>query len=137
MKITWKRVSSYEEAKDFFEIIYLHEWDGHPFYWGIVDRAKFGGTKRNSNDRNGRYNPGYRHWIEGCLQHGGRLYIGTLEEKGKISLHQIEQYLIAQYPSKMNKRTGTGSNIERICHDGDIPLSILRGGKFPEQDSSE
>ena len=139
MKITWKRVCSYEEAKDFFEIIYLHEWDGSPFYWGIVDGAKFGGTKRKGdpNDRNGRYGPSYAHWIEGCLQHGARLYIGQVENKGEYSLDQIEAFLIARYPSKMNKRKRTVLTIQEIGHYDDVPQSVLYGGRSLEQASRE
>lgn len=132
MKITWKRVTSYEEAKDFFDIIYLHEWDGKPFYWGIVDRAKFGGRKRNFDDRNPRYGESYAHWIEGCLQHGARLYIGEVEDRGEYSLDQIEAFLMSRYPSKMNKRKRTVLTLREISHFGDVPQSILNGGKSGE-----
>lgn len=131
MKITWKHVRSYEEAKDYFEIPYLHEWDNCPFYWGIVAGAKFGGSKRKSDpsDGNARSGPSYPHWIEGCLQHGGRLYFGRVGDKGEYELDQIEAFLIARYPSKMNKRISVAPNIQHIDHDGDVPQSILNRGK--------
>lgn len=133
MKITWNRVTSYEEAKDFFDVIYLHEWDGNPFYWGIVDRAKFGGRKRNSHDRNPRYGESYAHWIEGCLQHGGRLYFGLVEDRGEYSLEQIEAFLMSRYPPKMNKRKRSVLTLREISHYRDVPQSILNGGKSAEQ----
>ena len=131
MNIRWKHVNSYEEAKNFFQEIYLHEWDGKPFYWGKVDGSVFGGTPRNigNRKRNARYNPGYKHWIEGCLQHGGRLYIGQIEDMGDYSHDQIEAYLIAQFPSTMNRRTKPTSRILPIHQCGDLPLSLSRDNK--------
>ena len=127
MKIQWQLVKSYDEAKDFFQVVYLHEWHGRPFYWGKVDESVFGGTPRNlgGRRRNGRYNPGYKHWIEGCLRHGARLYIGQLEDEGNFTLDQIEDFLIAKYPSEMNARVGVPIPIMEVNHDGDVPLSIL------------
>ena len=126
LRINWQRVNSYEEAKNFFAVVYLHEWDGQPFYWGKVEESVFGGNPRNVSGRrrNGRYNPGYRHWIEGCLQHGARLYFGEVVEREDYSLDQIEAFLITRYPSKMNKQELIVLSIQHIDHDGDVPLSI-------------
>ena len=81
MKITWKHCRSYDEAKDFSRIIYLHQWNGEPFYWGKAHNSFFGGHKRKKDGLHvsGRYNAGYRHWIEGCLRHGGQLFVGQLD----------------------------------------------------------
>ena len=76
----------------------------------------------------GRYNPGYKHWIEGCLQHGGSLYIGRVKNPGDLTLDQVEAFLIARYPSKMNKRELGALRIDPIEHEVDVPLSILAPG---------
>ncbi|EOV0048370.1 hypothetical protein ACWOLU_004365, partial [Vibrio vulnificus] len=63
MRITWIRCNSYNEAKDYSKVIYLHEWAGEPFYWGKAHNSFFGGHKRKNGDlhASGRYNSGYRH----------------------------------------------------------------------------
>jgi hypothetical protein len=126
MKITWKRCNSYEEAKDYSRIIYLHEWDGKPFYWGKAHNSFFGGHKRRRGDlyASGRYNAGYRHWIEGCLQHGGRLYIGQLDEEALAHVDAVENYLIHTYGHEMNTRVETPVQELSIEHSGDVPASI-------------
>ena len=45
MKINWIRCRSYDEARDYSRVIYLHEWDGKPFYWGKAHNSFFGGHK--------------------------------------------------------------------------------------------
>jgi len=72
MKIKWIRCHSYEEARNYSRIIYLHEWHGKPFYWGKAENSFFGGhmRARDGLKASGRYNASYRHWIEGCLRHG-------------------------------------------------------------------
>ena len=122
-------MNSYEEAKDYFDIIYLHEWNGRPFYWGKVDKSKFGGASKFVGDRrlNARYNPGYKHWIEGCLRHGACLYIGQIEERGEYSLDEIEGFLIAKYPSEMNRRVRAPLTLQQVDHEGEVPISVKGG----------
>lgn len=117
MKITWVRCLTYEGAKTYSRVIYLHEWDGSPFYWGIADGCKF--------DK--RYGPSYSHWVEGSLQHGGRLYIGQVTNLNGNSLESVEYALINRFGSSQNKRTKeTPLDAESFVHDGDVPASIER-----------
>lgn len=34
MTLTWQLCKTYEEPRDHSRVIYLHEWDEKPFYWG-------------------------------------------------------------------------------------------------------
>jgi len=54
------RCRSYDEARDYSRVIYLHEWDGNPFYWGKAHNSFFGGHKRKRDglEASGRYNAG-------------------------------------------------------------------------------
>jgi len=140
MKITWVQCKSYEEAKNFCDIIYLHQWNGKPFYWGICDNSVFGGNPRtiNGRRRNPRYGPSYRHWIEGCLRHGGTLHIGKPTERENYNLEDIELSLIAQFPSEMNPEVNARIIVQDIKHSGDIPVCIkLRNGQQVNQGDGE
>ncbi|MGB8116430.1 MAG: hypothetical protein WCF22_21810, partial [Candidatus Sulfotelmatobacter sp.] len=126
MKITWVLCRSYEEAQHYSRIIYLHEWGGKPFYWGKADRSFFGGHMRERDGlrASGRYNAGYRHWIEGCLRHGGKLYIGKLDEEALSRIDEVENYLIHTYGHEMNSRVVLPLGQLQLGHEGDIPQSI-------------
>jgi hypothetical protein len=126
MQIRWKRCRSYDEARSFCGVVYLHEWHDKPFYWGICDKSVFGGTPRpvDGVKRNPRYGISYRHWIDGCLQHGGRLYMGTPTGGAGRSLEDIERTLIAQYPPELNDGGDGRMVIHDIEHSGDVPPCI-------------
>ena len=126
MKITWVRCESYEAARDHSRIIYLHEWAGKPFYWGKAHNSFFGGhmRMRDGLKASGRYNAGYRHWIEGCLQHGGRLYVGQLDEEALRCLDELENYLIHTYGHELNTKVAPPRRQLHVEHEGDIPASI-------------
>lgn len=128
IELNWKRCITYEEATNYSGCIYLHQWDGKPFYWGKIDKSWFGGDGR-FNERLGkvvtaRYDQGYRHWIEGCLQHGGKLYIGVLEVEGIGRIDDVEDYLIFCYPSKMNKRIPKSKPSLVLKYVGEVPTSL-------------
>lgn len=127
MKITWILCESYAVARDYSRIIYLHEWNEKPFYWGKADQSHFGGHKRKLNGLNasGRYNTGYRHWIEGCLRHGAKLYIGQLSQGALQSIDDVENYLIHTYGHEMNTLVRTPARALTIEHLGAIPATIL------------
>lgn len=129
MAITWRKCESYEEAQDYSGVIYLFEWGGKPHYWGIANGSFFGGNPRwcGCVDRklNPRYNPGYRHLIDGSLQHGACLYIGKLDDEDRENIKDIENYLIYTYPSEMNIMNAEVQPEELdIEHIGDIPYTI-------------
>lgn len=124
--ITWVRCLNYDSAKDFSRVIYLHEWNGRPFYWGKAHNSFFGGHKRKQDGlhASGRYNSGYKHWIEGCLQHGGKLYVGRLGALGIRRIDEIEQHLIREYGHAMNFKIKETSKPVLLAHVGDIPDCI-------------
>jgi hypothetical protein len=128
MKITWKHCRSYDEAKDFSRIIYLHQWNGEPFYWGKAHNSFFGGHKRKKGDLHAsrRYNAGYRHWIEGCLRHGGQLFVGQLDPEALENVNEVENYLIYTYGHVMNKKVKKPNRELEIEHAGDVPSSIKK-----------
>ena len=114
------------QRQGFCRVIYLHEWNARAFYWGKAHNSFFGGHKRKRDGlhASGRYNSGYRHWIEGCLQHGGRLYIGTLAPQDVKLINEIEQQLIQVYGHVMNSKIKEASPTMVINHAGDIPECI-------------
>ena len=126
MKIDWHRCMSYDDAKNFTRVIYPHEWDGKPFYWGMVNKSYFGGHKRKRGDVeiSGRYANGYRHWIEGCLRHGARLYVGVLDAELAGRIKDVETYLIWAYPSVMNSGKPVVIGQFDLSHAGDVPISL-------------
>lgn len=127
MQIEWVRCLTYEEARNYRHCIYLHEWDGKPFYWGKVQNSFFGGHMRTTNGyrASGRYNVGYRHWIEGCLRHGAELYLGKLPLNGVYTIDQVENYLIMAYPSEMNSKCTKTITPLDLTHVGDVPPILL------------
>ena len=126
MQIHWTRCHTYDEARNASGIIYLHEWDDAPFYWGKAHKSFFGGHKRTHGDltASGRYNVGYRHWIEGCLRHGAKLYIGKLDGAALGRIDDVEDFLIHTYGHVMNTRLSKSPCTLVIQHEGDIPASI-------------
>ncbi|MBD8190560.1 hypothetical protein IFR35_03910 [Pseudomonas fluorescens] len=128
MKITWQRCMTYEEAKDYHRVIYLHEWSDKPFYWGKAHNSFFGGHPRQIGDlhASGRYNSGYRHWIEGCLRHGAKLYVGQMSDLALASIDDVENWLIHTYGHEMNIRVRSPTALLNIEHLGDVPASIAQ-----------
>ncbi len=126
MKITWQQCKSYEVARNHSRIIYLHEWNEKPFYWGKANNSFFGGHKREHEGlkASGRYNSGYRHWIEGCLRHGAKLYVGKLNGEALAHIDEVENYLIHTYGHVMNTRVKAPPRELVIDHLGVVPASI-------------
>ena len=115
IEIEWVKCTDYRSATDYKGVIYLHEKDGKPFYWGKAHNSTFGV----------RYNAGYRHWIEGCLiSDGVCLYIGKLNKGGLELIDELEMQLIHKYGSVMNVRRVEPKRLYEIKHGGEIPSSI-------------
>ena len=129
IRIRWTRCHTYDDAINVLGVVYLHEWDGSPFYWGICDRSVFGGNTRqiDGRKRSPRYGSSYRHWIEGCLRHGGSLYVGVPQDLDGKTLQEIEGVLIVQYPATMNSPSKTSHVRHEISHEGDVPVCIQKG----------
>jgi len=126
--LRWHLCNTYDEAKDFFRIVYLHERDDKPYYIGIARNSFFGGNKRSigENHASGRYNSGYRHWIEGCLlSRGTRLYIAEIVSGDSDRLAEVENYLIKQINPVANRRRLEVLHDLEIAHTGRIPASLL------------
>lgn len=128
--ITWTEYKTYAEAMDCQNCLYLHEWDGKPFYWGHTTTF-FGGNARRSPigmRKAPRYAASYRHWVEGALRHGGRLFIGIPDENSLSRLVDIERYLIHRFRSEENLKVRlpeNASGLDSIVHVGHLP-AVLR-----------
>ncbi|MBO0939207.1 hypothetical protein J2I47_21810 [Fibrella sp. HMF5335] len=127
MVVNWKQCQTYEEARHFRNCIYLHEWGGKPFYWGKIHNIFFGGHMRTREGfrASGRYNAGYKHWIEGCLRHGASLYLGQITTDDVFTIDEVENHLIAAFPSEMNVKHIVGGREIVLVHVGDVPVCIL------------
>ncbi|EIE01402.1 MULTISPECIES: hypothetical protein [Leptospira] len=132
IEIIWELCEKYEDAKDHTQGIYLHEWDKKPFYWGKVDKSVFGGNPRKINGEsvNPRYGSSYRHWIEGCLRHGAKLYLGKLGKVVEGAIERVEQTLMEEFPSEMNRKEDQNLQPILLLHKGKIPECIINSGKF-------
>ena len=71
-----------------------------------------------------RYNPSYKHLIEGCLRHGACLFIGKLDEEARKHIDDLENYLICKYGSVMNERSKKPTTQINFEHKGNIPYTI-------------
>lgn len=106
--------------------LYLHEWGGKPFYWGHTTTF-FGGNARLTpigKRRAPRYAASYRHWVEGALRRGGRLFIGVPDENSLSRLVDIERYLIIRHRSEENLKVRHPENtygLDSIIHVGNVP----------------
>lgn len=129
MQINWVLCESYNEAKDYSRVIYLHSWGDEPFYWGKAHNSFFGGHKRKRDGlhASGRYNSGYRHWIEGCLRHGAKLYVGVLDDIALSCIDEVENYLIHTYGHVMNTKVSEPGRELGIEHLGEVPEFIVAG----------
>jgi hypothetical protein len=84
----------------------------------------FGGNPRviEGAKRQPRYGSSYRHWIEGCLEHGATLYIGKCSADEQFDLELVESTLIAELPSDKNR--DAGRKVYDLIHLGEIPLCV-------------
>jgi hypothetical protein len=121
--VRWTLCAGYDDAKDFHSCVYCHEWRERPFYWGNLDRSVFGGSRRKLDGRS--YSPrySYRHWIDGCLLHGAKLYVGVVSPAGSQEIQAVEGYLISNYPTKMNHGAAVSPQIT-IRHKGHVPYCL-------------
>lgn len=127
LKIHWTKCLSYDEAKNFHGVVYVHVWNQKPFYWGKAHHSIFGGNPRKNDEgakMNPRYNAGYRHWIEGCLRNGGELYVGKLDNQNLDSIDEVENYLIEKFGTEMTQRSAPIKNELNLSHTGDVPVFI-------------
>lgn len=143
LRIHWKKVGSYEEAKDFHSAVYIHDWQDAPYYIGKLGETVFGGSPRSirgslkyPDNSNPRYGSSYSHWIDGCLEHGANLYIGTFpdfseaadlgdnerKEILRLLIGVVEKILQVQLqPIKGNVPSISIPDLLRLQHTGEIP----------------
>jgi hypothetical protein len=88
-----------------------------------VHNSFFGGHMRTHAGMraSGRYNVGYRHWIEGCQRHGAYLYLGQIQSNDRYTIDEVENYLIYNYPSELNKKRVNVSALITLEHTGGVP----------------
>ena len=128
IKIQWFECFSYDDAKDFHSCVYIHEWDGNAYYVGMIGKSVFGGPRRKLEDgemRNPRYGPSYSHWIDGCLEHGARLFVGISTDMKAIRLIKtVENELIGMLNPIKNKATNNSSVRLVLKHSGKVPSCL-------------
>ncbi|MEY2335099.1 hypothetical protein AAE485_14990 (plasmid) [Acidithiobacillus ferriphilus] len=133
MHIRWTLCRSYDDARDFTGVIYLHERDGKPLFWGKAEKSAFGGHSRiiDGLKFSVRYPESYRHWIDACLAQGDRLYIGEIvgteigNEENHLKIAEICKFLLMAYPAAYNKPQESATYFD-LRHTGYVP-EILAG----------
>ena len=122
IRVIWFAPRSYDDAKDLYHCVYIHERDGRIFYVGLAN-SWFGGNRRRRPDgetSSPRYQSGYRHWIDALLITGSRLFIGRIEDTGKVE--EVEKHLRWQLGPELDRRPDTQrESRNRIIHSGDVP----------------
>jgi hypothetical protein len=80
--LEFKRITSYDNAKNFTKAIYIHEINGKSLYVGKLEKSCFGGTTRREGGikKSARYCTGYKHRIDAALCSGSRLYVSELKD---------------------------------------------------------
>jgi hypothetical protein len=58
------------------------------------------------------------------LRHGGRLYIGELDEEALTRVDEVENFLIYTYGHEMNTKVEAPARVIYIEHMGEVPASI-------------
>jgi len=116
VSVRWKQINSYDEASsNLAKGIYIHDWDNKPYYVGQLKGSTFGT----------RYNSAYRHWIDGCLKHGARLYIGSIGQSDMEYLDEIENSVIQFLNPSGNRRRKPPSVKLKLAHEGQVPKYLL------------
>lgn len=155
--IQWTECFSYEQAKNFHSCVYIHEWDGSAYYIGLSN-TWFGGSRRklDGKTRSPRYGTSYRHWIDGCLERGARLFVGKLGDPKSttveyvlevkkykwwserydreeviaksisLTIGEIEDKLIAQLDPPANREDKPDHAGLILVHIGDVPEYLKR-----------
>ena len=95
ISLDFKRIKSYDNAKDFTNSIYIHEINGKSLYVGKLAKSCFGGTTRREGGikKSARYCTGYKHWIDAALSSGSRLYVSELKDMAS-HINIIEETII-------------------------------------------
>ncbi|WP_071182565.1 hypothetical protein [Acidithiobacillus ferrivorans] len=134
--IRWTLCRSYDDARDFTGVLYLHERDGQPLFWGKADKSAFGGNPRiiQGLKFSGRYPESYRHWVDACLSLGDRLYIGEIvgneseDEQSQLKIAEICKFLLMAYPAMYNKPQESATYFD-LRHTGYVPEVLAEKAK--------
>ncbi len=123
--IKWKQFKSYDSAMGSYECIYLFVSNDQPNYAGICYKSVFGGSKRmvGNRERSPRYGGSYRHFIDGFIAEGGKLYIGKCLRAKPSLIKPIESSLIYYQKPRYNRQVLKPAY--RLSHKGDIPQYLL------------
>ena len=133
VRMVWTEPGSYDDAQDFFHCVYIHEKDGRIFYVGEANTSSFGGYGRrkickdgkwDGEMRNPRYQSSYRHWIDALLSTGSRLFIGEVEDTGRVT--EVERHLRWQLQPELDRDRSNPpkESPNQITHLGDVPLFL-------------
>ena len=133
--VTWTQPGSYDDAKDFFHCVYIHERCGRIFYVGEANKSWFGGSSRRrpgyEKPISPRYGPSYRHLIDALLITGSRLFIGRIEDTDRVSekVKEVEKHLRWQLKPELDRATRSNNLPEespnQITHSGNVPPFLL------------
>lgn len=111
ISLDFKRIKSYENSKNFTNAIYIHEIQGKYYYVGKLENCFFGGNTRQDAGakKSARYCTGYKHWIDGALCSGSKLYMCELHEKVTY-IRIIEETLIRYFINISKQASSTTLN---------------------------
>lgn len=112
ISLDFKRIKSYDNAKDFTNSIYIHEINGKSLYVGKLVKSCFGGTTRREGGikKSARYCTGYKHWIDAALRSGSILYVSELKDMAS-HINIIEETIIRYIFLKTNKHQEDSNSI--------------------------
>lgn len=114
--IEWKQYTSWVEASsDLNKGLYIHDWSPtKAYYVGKLQRATFGR----------RYNKGYSHWIDGCIEHGARLFIGSVNQADSKYIESIESTIIQFLKPIKNHMRKLPKDKLHVTHKGQVPTYL-------------
>jgi len=98
ISLEFKKITSYESAKDFTNAIYIHENQCKFYYVGKLENCFFGGNTRQDGGvkKSARYCTSYRHWIDAALSSGSKLYVCELNDQ-TTHINIIEETIIYHF----------------------------------------
>jgi hypothetical protein len=111
ISLEFKKITSYESAKNFTNAIYIHENQCKFYYVGKLENCFFGGNTRRDGGvkKSARYCTGYKHWIDAALSSGSNLYVCELN--GEVThIKIIEETLIRYLINLSNQKSAVISN---------------------------
>jgi hypothetical protein len=133
LELEFKRITSYDNAKNLTNAIYIHEIQGKSLYVRKLEKSCFGGTTRREGGikKSARYCTGYRHWIDAALCSGRKLYVSELKDMAS-HINIIEETIIRNIFLTNIKYWGDSKSISynRFCSSSENSPSGLFNAKI-------